>query len=307
MLFFGTGVKTAYYNFHDRLLTKNIDSQVINFRLHKIQTNCESKNDLLFEIKLNFTFNDILVSKIVLCMFCNHNHLKKNNMKKLLLITVIFLTSTLSYAQKTFFPTKEGTVLVYKSFDKKDKLTNTLRYTIKHVTINGRNMDITYLCESTDPNEKPVFKDEITIHQKGDILYMDMSNFINKAAFKKEGEIPADIQITGNNMEIPMNPKVGVQLPDANVEMALKIGFINMKMSALITNRKVEAIESVTVKAGTFESYKFTSDVKSAAMGFQVNSSSIAWYVKGIGMVKTESYDKKGKLQSHMELVELRE
>ena len=226
-------------------------------------------------------------------------------MKKLLLFVSLIVTTTWSYSQKTFFPTKEGTVLVYKSFDKKDKLTNTMRYTIKHVTISGSNMDITYLCESTDPNDKPVFKDEITIHQKGDILYMDMSNFINKAAFKKEGEIPADLQITGNNMEIPMNPKVGVQLPDANVEMAIKIGFINMKMSALITNRKVEAIESVTVKAGTFESYKFTSDVKSAAMGFQVNSSSIAWYVKGIGMVKMESYDKKGKLQSHMELVEL--
>jgi hypothetical protein len=226
-------------------------------------------------------------------------------MKKLLLITGIIFTSSLSYAQKTFFPTKEGTVLVYKSFDKKDKLTNTLRYTIKHVTMSGSNMDITYLCESTDPNDKPVFKDEITIHQKGDILYMDMSNFINKAAFKKEGEIPADLQITGNNMEVPMNPKVGVLLPDANVEMALKIGFINMKMSALITNRKVESIESVTVKAGTFEAYKFTSDVKSSAMGFQINSSSIAWYVKGIGMVKTESYDKKGNLQSHMELIEL--
>jgi hypothetical protein len=226
-------------------------------------------------------------------------------MKKLLLFVSLILTTTWSYSQKTFFPTKEGTVLVYKSFDKKDKLTNTLRYTIKQVTKNGNNMDITYLCESTDPNDKPVFKEEIIIHQKRDTLYMDMSNFVNKAAFKKEGEIPSDIQITGNNMELPMNPKVGVQLPDANVEMALKIGFINLKMSAQITNRKVESIENITVKAGTFEAYKFLSDVKSSVMGIKVNSSSIAWYVKGVGMVKTENFDKKGNLQSHMELVEL--
>src|ERR1035437_8621846 len=224
-------------------------------------------------------------------------------MKKLLLISGIILTATLSYAQKTFFSTKEGTVLVYKSFDKKDKLMNTLRYTIKHITISGSNMDITYLCESDDPNDKQVFKDEITIHQKGDILYMDMSNFVNKAAFQKDGEIPSDIQITGNNMEVPVNPKVGVQLPDANVEMALKVGFISMKMSALMTNRKVEAIENVTVKAGTFEAYKFTSDVNSSAMGFKATSSNITWHVKGVGMVKTESHDKKGNLQSHMELV----
>ena len=226
-------------------------------------------------------------------------------MKKLLLFAGIILTTTLSYAQKTFFPTKEGTILVYKSFDKKDKLTNTLRYTIKQVTISGINMDITYLCESTDSNDKPVFKDEIIIHQKGDTIYMDMSNFVNKAAFQKDGEMPSNIQITGNNMQVPINPMVGVQLPDASVEMALKIGFINMKMSALITNRKVESIESVIVKAGTFNAYKFLSDVKSSVLGIKVNSSNIAWYVKGVGMVKTENFDKKGNLRSHMELVEM--
>ena len=226
-------------------------------------------------------------------------------MKNLLLFAGIILTTTLSYAQKTFFPTKEGTILVYKSFDKKDKLTNTLRYTIKQVTISGINMDITYLCESTDSNDKPVFKDEIIIHQKGDTIYMDMSNFVNKAAFQKDGEMPSNIQITGNNMQVPINPMVGVQLPDASVEMALKIGFINMKMSALITNRKVESIESVIVKAGTFKAYKFLSDVKSSVLGIKVNSSNIAWYVKGVGMVKTENFDKKGNLQSHMELVEM--
>ena len=226
-------------------------------------------------------------------------------MKNLLLFAGIILTTTLSYAQKTFFPTKEGTILVYKSFDKKDKLTNTLRYTIKQVTISCINMDITYLCESTDSNDKPVFKDEIIIHQKGDTIYMDMSNFVNKAAFQKDGEMPSNIQITGNNMQVPINPMVGVQLPDASVEMALKIGFINMKMSALITNRKVESIESVIVKAGTFNAYKFLSDVKSSVLGIKVNSSNIAWYVKGVGMVKTENFDKKGNLQSHMELVEM--
>jgi len=226
-------------------------------------------------------------------------------MKKLLLITGIILVASMVNAQKTFFPTKEGTVLVYKTFDKKDKPVNTLRYTIKKVTLSGSNMDITYLCESTDAGDKPVFKDEITIHQKGDVLYMDMSNFVNKAAFQQNGEIPSDIQITGNNMELPLNPKVGVLLPDASVEMAMKVGFMNMKMSALITNRKVEAIENITVKAGTFEAYKFTSDINTSAMGFKTSSGSIAWYAKGVGMVKTENYDKKGNKQSHMELVEL--
>lgn len=226
-------------------------------------------------------------------------------MRKLFLFTaIIFFAITLN-AQEIFFPTKEGTVLVYKTFDKKDKVTNQVKYTIKHLVINGSDMDITYLVESIDPKDNPVFKEEITIHQKGDKLYLDMSNLINKAAFQKNGEIPAEIQITGNNMEIPSNPKPGDTLPDANVEMSMKLGFINMKMSAQVTNRKVEAIEDVTVKAGTFKGYKFSSEVNSSAMGIKVKSNNLDWYAKGVGIVKTENYDKNGKLQSHTELIEL--
>jgi hypothetical protein len=227
-------------------------------------------------------------------------------MKKLLFLNVIILSVMVLKAQETFFPTKEGTVLIYKTFDKKDKHTNTVKYTIKHVNINGSNMDITYLCESIDPKDKPVFKEEITIHQKGDKLYLDMSNFINKAAFQQDGEIPANIEVTGNNMEIPLNPTPGDILPDANVAMALKMGFVNIKMSANVTNRKVEAIEDITVAAGTFKGYKFSSDVNTVAMGIKVNAKITEWYAKGVGIVKTESYDKNGKFQSRMELIELK-
>jgi len=227
-------------------------------------------------------------------------------MKKLLLITAIILCAIVLKAQETFFPTKEGTVLIYKTFDKKDKLTNTIQYTIKHVTISGSNIDITYQCESIDPKDKLVFKEDITIHQKGDKLYVDMSNFINKAAFQQNGEIPADVQVKGNNMEIPVNPQPGDVLPDASVEMSLKMGFINMKISADVTNRKVESIEDITVKGGAFKCYKFSSDLNSVAMGIKVKAKSAEWYAKGVGVVKNESYDKEGKLQSHTELVELK-
>lgn len=227
-------------------------------------------------------------------------------MKKLFLFVVVILIGMVLKSQEIFFPTKEGTVLVYKMFDKKDKETNMVRYTINHININGSDMDITYLVESVDPKEKLIYKDEITIHKKGDKLYFDMSNFINKAAFQQNGEIPAQIQITGNNMEIPSNPQAGDVLPDANVEMAMKLGFINMKMSALVTNRKVEAIEDITVTAGTFKGYKFSSEVNASVMGIKTKSNNTDWYAKGVGIIKTESYDKNGKLQSHMELIELK-
>jgi predicted small secreted protein len=226
---------------------------------------------------------------------------------KTVLFTVITIFSALIInAQETFFPTKEGMVLTYKNFDKKEKLSGVMKYTIEKVNISGSDIDFTYLCEVLDNKEKLVFKEEITVHQKGELMYFDMGNFLNKAAFQQDGTIPAEVEVNGNNMEIPLNPVPGQTLPDANIEMALKMGFVNMKMSADITNRKVEGIEDISVSGGTFKCYKFSGDVNTVAMGIKVQAKTVEWFAKGIGIVKTESYDKKGNLTGRTELVEVK-
>ena len=228
-------------------------------------------------------------------------------MKELLLITAILLSGLLVKAQDIFFPTKEGTVLTYKTYDKKDKETGTIRYTITNEAKDGENMDITYLIETEDSKNEPIFKEEITIQKKGDRLYIDMSKFLNKAVFAQAGEKAANIEITGNDMEIPTNLSPGDVLPDSNVDMALKMGFMNIKMSANVTDRKVEAVENITVKAGKFDAYKVSSKVTANAMGMKTSSTSAEWLVKGIGMIKTEEYDKNGNMNSYTELISIKE
>ncbi|HTN69398.1 MAG TPA: hypothetical protein VLZ33_08035 [Dysgonamonadaceae bacterium] len=228
-------------------------------------------------------------------------------MRNLLLIATILFSGMLAKAQDIFFPTKKGTVLEYKVYDKNEKETGMVRYTITDVTSSGDNTYITYLLESVDANDKPIFKEEITISKRGDKLFVDMSKFLNKAAFKQGGEIPGEIEISGNEMEIPSNLKLGDILPDSNVEMALKMGFINLKMSADVSDRKVEAVENVTVEAGSFDTYKLTSTVSAKALGMKTSTSSAEWIAKGVGMVKSESYDKKGNVTSHTELVSFKE
>jgi hypothetical protein len=227
-------------------------------------------------------------------------------MKTFFLFSIMFLIGNVLKAQETYFPTKVGTVLIYKSFDKKDKVLGTTKTTIKNVNISGTNIDITYEMESLDAKDKLQYKEDITIHQKGDILYMDMNNFINKSAFQKDGEIPAEVEVKGNNMEIPLNPKPGDKLADANVEVSMNMGFMSMKILAELTNRKVDAFEDITVKGGTYKCFKFSSDFTSSAMGMKFNGKNISWYAKGIGTVKSESYDKNGALQSRTELIEIK-
>lgn len=227
-------------------------------------------------------------------------------MKNLLLIALLF-SGIVAKAQDIFFPTKEGTVLEYKVYDNKEKQTGMMRYTITVIKRMGSDMDITYLIETKDSSDKTLIKEEITIKKKGDKLYIDMSKFLNKAVFEQAGEMASNIEITGNDMEIPSNLKVGDVLIDSNVEMALKMGFINIKMSANVTDRKVESVEKITVQAGNFDTYKLTSTVSANAMGMKTSSKSAEWIAKGVGMVKSETYDKNGDVSSYTELVSLKE
>jgi hypothetical protein len=68
-----------------------------------------------------------------------------------------------------------------------------------------------------------------------------------------------------------------------------------------LSNRKCAAIESVTTPAGTFECYKITQDVEAKAI-VKVLATDITWLAEGVGVVKSESYDKKGKLMGSSQL-----
>ena len=228
-------------------------------------------------------------------------------MKTLLLIGALLFSATAVDAQDIFFPSKEGTVLEYKIYDSKDEQTGMTRYTITDIKRMGSDMDITYLIETTDSSDKELIKQEITINKKGDKLYVDMSKFISNAIFEKVGEKANKMKITGNDMEIPSNIKVGDNLPDSNIEMALKMGFINIKISANITDRKVESAENIVVEAGNFNTYKLTKTLSANAMGMKTSSKSAEWIAKGVGMVKSETYDNNGDVSSYTELVLLKE
>jgi len=224
--------------------------------------------------------------------------------KTVVLAMIVFISFTVS-AQKAFFPSKTGTKLTYQSFDKKGKLSGETIYTVKDISGSGDKYTVVYGVEHLDDKGNRSFIDEIKIIQDGDKMYCDMSNFLNKAAFQQNGEIPATIDITGNNMEIPLIPIPGDSLPDASVTMAMKMGFINLKMTVNLTNRKVESLEDVQVKAGSFNAFKLTGNVSGTIVGIKINNKSAEWYAYGIGVIRSESYDKKGDLQSAMELVKI--
>ena len=78
-----------------------------------------------------------------------------------------------------------------------------------------------------------------------------------------------------------------------------------MNMNVSITERKVEAKESITTAAGTFECYKISehSEIKTL---FAMKFKSISWFSFEAGTVKTESYKENGKYMGKTELAEIK-
>jgi hypothetical protein len=106
-------------------------------------------------------------------------------------------------------------------------------------------------------------------------------------------------EASGTAMQIPNNLSVGQTLPDASAKV--KIGFINC--SAQMTEGKVLAEESITTEAGTFDCYKVSQKTNAKAIGIKTEGTTLTWYAKGIGTVKTETLDKKGKVIQSQELI----
>ncbi|WP_136465788.1 hypothetical protein [Flagellimonas onchidii] len=106
-----------------------------------------------------------------------------------------------------------------------------------------------------------------------------------------------EVDITGNNIYIPNDLSVGQTLPDAEMEIAITGAPIAMKSFMRMYNRTVEGKESVTTPAGTFECFVISYDTD-MRMGIKSTGKTKQWLAEHIGMVKTEDYNKKGKLRS---------
>jgi len=204
---------------------------------------------------------------------------------------------TPSESEYAFFAMKKGSVQVFVSKDAKGKITSQSRNTIKEITGEKNAFAIEYEIEMLDEKGNSTNSDEPLLYNyriviKDGLMYIDMKGLFG-AMDGIEG-----VQVTGSVVKIPNNLSVGQTIDDAKA--SVKIGFINCVI--ITTEGKCLAIEDVKVEAGTFRCYKVSQKTNSTVMGIKSEGKTVTWYAKGVGAVKTETYDKNGKLLSTQEL-----
>jgi hypothetical protein len=103
-------------------------------------------------------------------------------------------------------------------------------------------------------------------------------------------------------MFIPSDLEPGMELNDGFIEVMVKMDYMTTEINARAFYREVIGKEEVTTPAGTFEAWKIEGNVESKFAFMRVAFRTVEWYVENIGVVKSESYDNKGKKMGHTEL-----
>jgi len=114
-----------------------------------------------------------------------------------------------------------------------------------------------------------------------------------------------EMVVTTDEMGYPFDLKPGMQLEDGSIRVEVNSGPMTINMLTNITNRKVEALETVTTTAGTYECLKISQDI-SGKVGFvKFSASSREWLAENIGTIRSKTLDKKGKVKQITELVKI--
>jgi hypothetical protein len=196
-----------------------------------------------------------------------------------------------------FFAMKNGAVQVFAQKDAKGKVTSQQRNTVTSITGSKNAYAIEYQSEILDAKGKSTSDNPLIITYRvvvaDGIMYLDLKGMF--------GAIDglANVEAAGTAQRIPNNLKPGQTIEDASANV--RIGFINC--SAQMTEGKCEAEESVTTPAGTFNALKVSQKINARTMGIRTEGITNTWYVKGVGSVKTETIDNKGKVVSSTELI----
>lgn len=227
-------------------------------------------------------------------------------MKKLYIILLIsFLAYEAQSQCNTYFNFKEGTEYEMTHYSSKDKVTGKSLSQILSVKDDGGILTAHIKGTAFDKKGEEITSLNFEYICDHGVLKMDLKRFIPKDMFGGDADIKYELE--GDYLELPKSLEVGQSLKDGMIEGKMTMegnpAMANMTMTVKIFNRKVEAKEDITTPAGNFSCYKISYDMESATkvmgMNNKVNLKGVDYVSEGTGVVKTESYNKKGSLSSY--------
>ena len=224
-------------------------------------------------------------------------------MKKLFYYSIfVFASITTAKAQcNEYYVLQEGSEWEYETFNPKGKLSAKNQQKVIAFSTNSDGYVATVNSAMFDEKGKEVMKGDLEFKCDNGTMFLDMRNFISEEQLKAFSSYEMKVEAT--NLEVPSTLSPGEKLGDGSVTITATGAPFRMQLKVTITDRKVEAKESVTTPAGSFDCFKITSKMtmeNQMGVKITVQTSNIEWIAPKVGTVKSESYNNKnGKLASY--------
>ena len=207
------------------------------------------------------------------------------------LISFLFCFSSFSQDCKNYYYLQNNKTIEVTMYDKKGGANGKLVYVISDVKTLGETISANVNSEVLDKKGKMVAESTSTIKCTGGIMMIDMTMMIPMT--QQEQFKLGDAKAENAYIEYPSKLNVGQQLKDGSFTMDVENNGIIQSLVMAVSDRKVEAKESVTTTAGTWDcykiSYKSKLSIKTMGMSIPINMDGTEWYAPGFGVVKTES------------------
>ncbi len=202
-----------------------------------------------------------------------------------------------------YYALKKGAVITYTMYNGKGKVQGYNKSEVLDISRTKNSIKATISGQITDSKGRVQNGGTVSMRAQNGNFYVNLLDFISPQGL--EG-VDFEADMSGNDMVIPTKLKPGQTLPDANAtfKMKMKSGTENMDIPPLvfhIFNRRAIRAEIVDTPVGQFVCFKIIQTVEAEypIIGTQ-QGTTITWIGKGLGVIKTEHYDAKGKLTSKM-------
>jgi len=209
-------------------------------------------------------------------------------------IVMLLIVSSI-HAQRPYFLDKKGMKASFVDKDAKSKTTGYSELTINEIQGNAENGTVTYMMQIMDAKYKPILDEPLImkVQIKNGSVSFDPSTQL--------GKVLKGMTVTGDNMIIPSNISIGDIIKDYSLTTSLGA----IKTVTLFSNVKASGKETLIISNKPIECIIIENDIVTKIIGFEQKMHQKAWYGRGIGIVKSENYDKEGKLVATHQLTEI--
>ncbi|MDQ3395151.1 MAG: hypothetical protein M3512_13690 [Bacteroidota bacterium] len=191
-----------------------------------------------------------------------------------------------------------------ESFNSKNKKIGKIVNHIKSLSKSADSYEALIDTQTFDEKNKLQTSGEYTISCNNGIVSLDLKSLIPQESLKAYDNM--DLTFVGDHLEMPSNFNIGDKLKEGNLTCEVRdkeSGKLFSTLNLVISDRIVEAKETVTTPSGTYDCFKISYNL---LMNNNMMGINIPMKMKGIdyltekeGVVRSESFNKNGKLMGY--------